>query len=271
MRQALQQRRQELLVEVQRRLPATRQLIQEAFTTDRHRPVLEKLLAAEPDRFYLFDESVAVSFTESVLELAGRHGGGSLIVSCASEAEFPARQNRLLHLTGKIPAIRVLTVGTVWHSAALPPGMEVNDVSGTILQRCRLAIHEGPRPTVFISRALRPAGRYLGLFSFDGELASQMGDEIELVVRRQTRRLPTLEKLEMLHQTTQRVTRELESYADRVERAVQMARRRPDLLTAARCERIVSEAVRKMEQLEALPRRALRGLSGALGSKRGSE
>ena len=45
-----------------------------------------------------------------------------------------------------------------------------------------------------------------------------------------------------------------------MELAIQRARRRPDLLTPQRFERIVSQAIAKMEQLKEITRRALRSI-----------
>jgi hypothetical protein len=63
-----------------------------------------------------------------------------------------------------------------------------------------------------------------------------------------------------LHQTTQRVARELENHSRRMELVIQRAQRRPDLLTPARVDRIVRQSIAKMEQLKQIPRRALRSL-----------
>jgi hypothetical protein len=89
-------------------------------------------------------------------------------------------------------------------------------------------------------------------------LIEEVADDIEALLRGMARRLDTFERLEKLHQTTQQVARELDSYSRRMQLAVERARRRPDLLTPARFERIVAQAIAKMRQLEEIPRRALR-------------
>jgi hypothetical protein len=111
---------------------------------------------------------------------------------------------------------------------------------------------------LFIVREEGAAGRALGFFSGDADVIGEIADEVDAVLHGQARRLPTFERLELLHETTQQVARELESYSRRMELAVERARRRPDLLTPARFERIVTQAIAKMEELKEIPRRALR-------------
>ena len=100
--------------------------------------------------------------------------------------------------------------------------------------------------------------RSLGFFSVDAPLIEEIAEEVELMLRGMVTTLSTFERLETLHQTTQRISRELENYSRRMELAVRRAQRRPDLLTPARFNRIVGQAVAKMEQLQEIPRLALR-------------
>ena len=55
----------------------------------------------------------------------------------------------------------------------------------------------------------------------------EIANEVDLVARGLTRRMSDFERLQVLHQTTQKVTRELESYSRRMEFAIRRAQRRP--------------------------------------------
>jgi hypothetical protein len=254
----------ELLAEVHRRLPAGQRRVQEAFTTEHRRPVLERLLAAAPDQFYFWDEIPARTFCEAIWDYAGQHGGDRLTILDPFYGEVQTHAHRFQKLARRVQSIRVLSSGDCGALAAQVHGLECRNITGTALTRYRGAVVDGPQPVLFIAResARRGAdfGRWLGFFSFDPVILEQLGEEIGAVAHGMARRLATFEKLEALHQTTQQVTRELESYSRRVGKAVELARRRPDLLTPARFNRIVSQAVVKMEELKEIPRRALRNI-----------
>ena len=249
-----------LLVEVQRRLPAGQRLLQEAFTTDHRRPVLVKITDLAADTFYFFDEPSARAFADAIVDLAAQHGRGELTVSYPSGGEFRAQCHRLQHLANRLDKIQVLAVGA-------PPRLDwifrYHDIAGNPLLQYRLAMKTGAAPCLFIGRErhripVTDNPRSLGFFTFDAETIEEVSEDIEQLLRGLTGRLGTFHKLEMLHHTTQRVTRELESYSRRIDLAIRQAQRRPDLLTPARVERIVHHAIAKMEQLKEIPRRALR-------------
>jgi len=255
----------ELLVEVQRRLPASRQLVQEAFTSDHRRPVMVKLSDLCPDTFYFFDEIAAHAFSDSVVEIASRHGHGRLTLSYQFYGEFRAQLRRLQRIAQRLDSIRVLAVGKLRTPAVLASRVEFRNIEGTPLTRYRLALNQNAHPLAFIcceTHALRTSEqpRSLGFFTVDVETVEDLADDVEVLLSGMASRLNTFEKLELLHQTTQRVARELDSYSRRMELAIQRARRRPDLLTPQRFERIVSQAIAKMEQLKEIPRRALRSI-----------
>jgi hypothetical protein len=177
--------------------------------------------------------------------------------------ELQAQQHRLQLLAGKLERIRVLAIGQ--RSGPATHGIELHDTADSVLSQYRISLKEGPRPIVFIGREVTrvratEAPRYLGFFSYDSETVAEIADDIELLIRKLTSRMATFEKLALLHQTTQRVTRELESYSRRMDIAIRRARRHPELLTPARFERIVAQAIAKMEELKEIPRRALRSL-----------
>lgn len=252
----------ELLADVQQRVPAGQRFVQEAFTHDHRRPVLVKLGEISPDTFYWFDEITACALFDAVVDWAGRQAGGRLTVSYTAFGEVQAQSRRLQHAASKLDQIRVLAVGRPGKELAQVSRLECANTEGTPLARYRLALVDGPVPLVFLAREERAGAgsrqQSLGFFSTDGDVVEEVADDVEALLRRQARRLETFEKLRLLHQTTQQVARELESYSRRLEQATRLARRRPDLLTPARFERIVAQAVSKMEQLKEIPRRALR-------------
>jgi hypothetical protein len=254
----------EIMREAQRRVPAGQRFLQEAFTSDHHHPVLVKLNDLQPDTFYIFDEMTACALCDAVMAWAARHGGGQLTVGYSAFGEWQAQQKRLLHIAGKFSAVRVLTVGDPSGKGAHAPRVEVRITNNGVLSKFRLALHEGRRPVVFICRELpgRPSdrGRYVGFFSTDAETVDEVAADVDLAARGLARRMAGFDRLQMLHQTTQKVARELESYSRRIELALRRAKRRPDLLTPARFERIVRQSIAKIEQLKEIPQRALRGL-----------
>ena len=253
----------ELLGEVQRHLPAGPRFAQEAFTSERRRPVFIKLSELAPESFYVVDEVAVHAFRNAVVELAARSGTGRLTISYPSYGEFQAQRQRLQDAASKLGHIRVLVTGPV--PSVFPPGVGIDFYSITAGLRARysLVMNQGVRPLLFIcreSRLLQVADhqRNVGFFSVDGGLIECIAEEVEWLLRGMVTTLGAFERLETLHQTTQRISRELESYSRRMELAVRRAHRRPDLLTPARFNRIVGQAVAKMEQLQEIPRRALR-------------
>jgi hypothetical protein len=98
----------ELLVDIQRRVPAGQGFVQEAFTSDHQHAVLVKLHEASPDTFYWFDEILACAFFDAVVDWAGRQAGGRLTVSYTAFGEVQADRKstrlnsshlRLVHLS----------------------------------------------------------------------------------------------------------------------------------------------------------------------------
>jgi hypothetical protein len=253
----------QLLAEVQRHLPTGARYAQEAFTSERRRPVFIKLSELVSESFYLFDEAAVHAFRRAVVELAAGDSRRRLTISYPSYGEFLAQRSWLQRAAFKPGRICALVTG---HVPVVPaPGntIHLQPVAAGLRTRYSLAMNEGARPLLFICRGGGPLKaidrpRRLGFFSVDGRLIGEIGDEVELLVHGIVTTLGTFDRLEMLHQTTQRIARELESYSRRVELAVRRAQRRPDLLTAARFDRIVGQAVAKMEQLREIPRRALR-------------
>jgi hypothetical protein len=251
----------EILREAQRRVPAGQRFVQEAFTSEHHRPVLVKLNDLRPDTFYILDEMTVCALCDTVIEWCARHGGGQLTVSYSAYGEWQAQQKRMRHLAGRFTGVRVLAVGGRGGDGQ---GFDVRDTAGNALARFRLVLREGKQPLAFICRE-KPGrttdpSRYLGFYTCDAETVDEVADDLNSVARGLTRRLATFERLQVLHQTTQRVTRELESYSRRMELAIRRAQRRPDLLTPARFDRIVRQSIAKIEQLKEIPRRALRTL-----------
>jgi hypothetical protein len=252
-------RTSKLLAEVRRRLPPSRCLLQEAYTSEHLRPVQVRLADVEPNTFYRFDEMAARGFCDAVIELAGADGGNRLTVAFPFLGEFRAQRHRLEHLTGKVRQIRVLAPGR----AATADDWETHDTRDCVLARYRLALCEGTRPVVFICResnrsTSRKSPRGLGFFTFESDMVEGIAEDIEQVLHGEAKRLPTFDKLSLLHQITQQVERELESYSRRMEQAVRLARRRPESLTPERFERIVTLAVAKLEQLKKMPLEAMR-------------
>jgi hypothetical protein len=255
----------ELLAEVQRRTPARTRFVQEAFTSNHRRPVFVKLSELTTETFYLFDEGTAHAFRNVMVDLAGRDGCGRLTISYSFYNEFKVERERLQRVAGKLDRIRVLATGSGEADSVRDDGMAFYDVAANPLARYSFVMKEGARPLLFIcrdSRQLKAADlqRSLGFFSVDRELIEEIADEMELLLRRIATTLSTFERLEVLHQTTQRITRELENYSRRMDLAVRRVQRRPDLLTPARFDRIVGQAIAKMEQLKEIPRRALRSI-----------
>jgi hypothetical protein len=246
-------------------VPSGTRLIPEAFTTDHRRPVLEKLSELTPETFYLFDEITAQAFQDAVVEIGARDGGGRLTVCDPFPAAGRAQEQHLQMLAGKVERIRVLRVGTANVAAVGDTSMEFRDIAANPLARYSFAIKEGVRPLLFICRRdgrQNPSGtgRTAGFFSVGRDVVEEVADDVELLLRGVATTMATFEEMELLHRTTQRVSRELESYSRRVEWAVRHARRRPDLLTPARFDRIVGQAIAKMGQLKEIPRRALRSI-----------
>ena len=254
---------QELVLDTQRRLPAGQHLVEEAFTSDHRHPVMVAISELCPDTFYVLDEITAHALADAVVDLAVHHGGGRLTVNYPFAGEFQAQQHRLQHLAQKLDSIRVLSVGRLHKPDALPSRVEFTPIDGTALTRFRIVLNQGAQSFAFISRESLPgraakATKSLGLFTFDEDTVDAFVTDIETVLRNRSSRLGSFERLQTLHQTTQQVAHELDSYARRLELAIQRAHRRPDLLTPQRFERIVRQAIVKMEQLQEIPRRALR-------------
>lgn len=250
---------QNLLNEAQRRVPAGQRLIQEAFTSDHNHRVLIKLRELAADTFYVFDQITARAFCDAVIDLAAKRGHGRLTVGYPDLGEFEAQRNRLDHLTAKFDTVRVFAEGRPRRAAK---GFQFVALRAARPWGYRLALHEGTPPMLAIchekpakNRNLNTTG--LGFFTFDPLAVAEIADDLEDLTHSPGKRINTFDKLAKLHETTQRVARELENYSRRVEQAVQQARRRPDLLTPQRFNRIVSHAVAKMEQLKQIPLHAL--------------
>ena len=247
----------ELLCAVQRRVPAGQQLVREAFTRSHRHPVYIKLMDLLPDRFYWFDEFTVCAFREAVIDRIAGSTKGRLTLSCSAFGEFQAEQRRLQHIAGKLAGIRVLTVGAPERVAGKVPRLEICNIKG-VMAKYRIVLQEDRPGLLFIGKEIR--GRCLGLFTTDVETLTQIGDDLEAVVRGQAQVLPAFDRLCLLHETTQRIARELEDYSRRMELAIARAHRRPDLLTPARFDRIVRQSIDKLEQLKKFPSRALRTL-----------
>jgi hypothetical protein len=252
----------ELLVDVQRRVPVNQRSVQEAFTSDHRHPVLIKLNQAQPETFYWFDELIAEAFFEAVVDWAMRQASGQLTVSYPDYGAARAQAHRLQLAASKLDRVRVLSVGRAGREIEQGARLECSNVARSPLAPYRLALAETRTPLLFVAREDRPGSRgsqrSLGFLSTDPDVISEFADEVEALLHGHGRALQSFERLEVLHQTTQQVARELESYSRRMELAVERARRRPDLLTPARFERIVAQAIAKMEQLKEIPRQALR-------------
>jgi len=255
----------ELLLELQRRVPASRQFVQEAFTSEHRRPIMVKLNDLRENTFYLFDDITARAFSDAVVEWGVRQGSGRLTLSYSAFGEFQARQHRLRRVVGKLDRICVLSIGQPLKSLPYGSGFEFCNITGNPLTQYRIAMMEGRFSALFICRedGLRSTDRQrnLGFFTCDKVAVGEFADGIAMVVRGLAKRLTAFERLELLHRTTQRVARELESYSRRMELVARRAQRRPDLLTPARFNRIVGQAIVKIEQLKEIPRRALRSIN----------
>jgi len=246
-----------LLCEVQRRVPAGQQLVQEAFATEHQRPVYAKLTDLLPDTFYWFDEFTTCAFREAVIDWAARSGNGRLTVSCSAFGELQAQQHRLQHIAGKFAGIRVLTVGVPKRVAGKATRMEIFSTKGA-LASYRIVLQEGRPGMLFIGREIR--GRCLGLFTTDAETIDEIADDLEAVTCGMAQTLPSFDRLCVLHETTQRIEGELDDYSRRMELAITRAHRRPDLQPPSRFDRIVRQSINKLEQLKKIPRQALRTL-----------
>src|ERR1043166_442559 len=253
-----------LVLDVQRRVPASQRAVQEAFTTEHRRPVLVRLPDLRTDTFYHFDEITACAFGDAIAEFAARYGNGRLTLSYSVYGEFQAQQHRLQRIASKVKQLRILTVGAP-NRVTTDSSFGVFNTTGTVLAGYRIAIKEGTPSVLFVCRdGASKSGdrqRSLGFFTCDSETVDELADDVELLLRGLTTRFATFERLQLLHETTQRVARELENYSQRMELAIRRAHRRPDLLTPARFNRIVGQAIAKMEQLKEIPRRALRTLA----------
>jgi hypothetical protein len=252
-----------LLVRVQRRLPANMRLVQEAFTSDHRHKVMIRLNELQPDSFYLFGEASARAFADSLVELAESRGRGVLTLTCPLPGEFQAQRHRLQRMASKLDAIRVLANSRRQQVSGLDSNFEFVSILNNPLTRVRVVVHETSRPVMFVWREANrmessDVSRGLGFFTFNPDVIAEMVDDLFQMERGLALSLETFDRLATLHQTTQRINRELDSYARRIDNAIAQARRRPDLLTPARFERIVTHAVAKMEELKSIPQRALR-------------
>lgn len=253
-----------LLAEVQQRLPPARQNVQEAFSTDHGRAVMVRLPALAANTFYYFDDITARAFCDAVIELASHQNGGELTVTYPFHGELGAQEHRLQLLAPKLTGIRVLAVDAPRSASVLAGRVNWHSIAGQPLARFRLALHEGPRPLLFVAREIKSAvaagARYLGFFTFTPDIIGEIAEDVEQLLHGAGTQMAAFARLELLHRTTQRVSRELESYSRRVELAVRRAQRRPDVLTPARLDKILGQAVAKMRELEEIPRRAMRAI-----------
>jgi hypothetical protein len=254
----------EILVDAQRRAAADRRFVQEAFTTDHRRPVLIKVNELRPDTFYWFDPMIANALFDAVLECSARDTGSRLWLGYTAAGQLEGDARRLQHAAGHLEQIRIFIAGRPGKEIRQGARLECHNTTGTPLAPYRFALAEGRRPRLFIvredRRSIGAVRRSLGFFTSDPDVMNEITDNIEALVRGMGRRLETFERLQQLHQTTQQIARELESYSRRMELAIERARRRPDLLTPARFERIVAQSVATLDQLKEIPRRALRSM-----------
>ncbi len=237
-----------VLVDAERRLPTGQCLAQEAFTTEHDRPVLVKLNELQADTFYWFNAMTASALFDAVVERAVQLGGRLTVSHAASR--------RLQHIAGKLDQVCILVDGRPGKELLHGTRLQCRNIAGTPLAAYRVALVEGDAPLLFIAREQRR--RCLGFLTSDADIVGEIADDVDALLRGMGRRLDTFERLQRLHQTTQQVARELESYTRRLQLAVARAHRRPELLTPARFERIVAQSIAKMEQLKEIPRRALR-------------
>lgn len=247
----------ELLLNAQRRLPATRQRVQEAFTSDHRHTIIVNLRDIQPDTFYWFDEMTAASLFDAMIDSAAKQTGARLTLAGTLETQH----HRLQHIAGKLDQLCLFSAVHPGKGILRGARIEYRNVAGTPLVGYRIALVEARAPRLFIVHRPRATdSRSLGFLTADPDVVNEIANDIDALARGMSRRLETFERLQLLHQTTQQVARELDSYARRMELAVVRARRRPDLLTPERFERIVIQAVVKMEQLKDIPRRALRSM-----------
>ncbi len=261
---ALPSPKRALLTEVQQRLPPARQFVQEAFSADHGRPVMVRLPSLSASTFYYCDDMTARAFCDGVIELASHLNGGELTVTYPFHGELGAQEHRLQLLAPKLTGIRALAVDAPRKASVLAGRVTWHPIAGQPLAKFRLALHDGHRPMLFIARDTKSAAadgaRYLGFFTFDPDVIGEIAEDVEQLLHGAGTQMAAFARLELLHRTTQRVSRELESYSRRVELAIRRAHRRPDVLTPARLDKILGQAVAKMRELEEIPRRAMRAI-----------
>src|SRR5437667_6358556 len=128
-----------VVLDVQRRVPASQRAVQEWFTTEHRRPVLVRLPDLRAATLYHFDEITTCAFCDAVAEFATRHGDGRLTLSYSVYGEFQAQQHRLQRIASKVKQLRVLTVGAPKRVATADSGFEVFSTTGTALAGYRIA------------------------------------------------------------------------------------------------------------------------------------
>ena len=136
------------------------------------------------DTFYLFDDMTARAFADTIVDLAPHHNGGELTVSYPFHGEFRAQQRHLQLLAPKLSAIRVLAVDSPRKQSVLAGRVNCHNITGSMLAKYRLVLHEGHRQVLFICRDTKSSdtinsARYLGFFTFDVETISEIADDIE--------------------------------------------------------------------------------------------
>ncbi|MCX7886984.1 MAG: hypothetical protein N3B01_06995 [Verrucomicrobiae bacterium] len=251
-----------VLADARARLPPDKAVAQEAFAPECNRPLIRRVDELEPGVFYWFDEMVATALFDAAIEHAVRVGE-RLTVGYTSADQLQAHCHRLQRVAARLRLIRVLVCGEAGRELRRSARLECYNTSRSPLAAYRIALVEGSRPLGFFVRERRIARslRCLGFLSADADVVEQLADDVEAVLRGESRRLATFEQLESLHQTMQRVAVELDNYARRLKCDIERVRRCPQLLTPSRFERIVLQALRKMEQLKEIPRKAFAGLS----------
>jgi hypothetical protein len=248
----------ELLVGVCRRLPAGQRLVQEAFTTDHRHAVWVRLTDLRPDTFYALGENTSQAFSDAVVDLVQKRPGGELTLSFPFGGEFRGLQHKLMRLAPRLDRINIFAPGKPPSANTMGSRMEYTDSTGTPLAGYRVALYESAQPILYICR--EGSGKRiprLGFFSHEPDIIEGIAEDIEAAGRNLTKNLTGFEKLLALHRTTQQINRELQTYSRKIEALAKMAHRHPELLTPARYEKIVSQAVAKLEQLKKLPLRAL--------------
>ncbi len=254
-----------LLAAVEERLPSTKRRLREAFTSDHRRPVLIPISKLSTNTFYYLDDISAHAFSEAVTECCSYQTGGSLTVSYPFAGEFRAQQHRLQHLAPKFRSIRVLGIDSPNRRLPLGSGVEYQCIDHQRLARYRIALEQERWPVLFIARDTRRSPlaegpSSLGFFTFDSDIIEDIAEDLDQILHGMAQRMTTFRRLESLHRTTQKITRELESYSRRMELAIARAQRRPDLLTPDRLDRILNQCANKMRELEEIPRRAIRAI-----------